>query len=650
MISELESNGKILFLTKNDHFIRQQLNGSFTGNSVDLFHEALLDDISTDEITPGWCCLRYDETLGKHAYIGLRGGVVSEGDCKRFSPQIVVGGYSFGCGSSREHAVYANVHCGVKVIFAKSFSRIFQQNCHNVGILTSSDFGLLKRILFRDHVPVEELCHNVDSLERDILESGGLLDYLACYRESNKDAAIDKEYGKSSIVDKIISSKLSGPEKNYKNCVGEAQLLHVDVRFSHDYVTPMIAEICQRYNSGRVEVVNPRSCYFFDDHLSLSGDVFKNRKNGDDLISSVEHLSDRQMEVAELTSVNMIGRSSNGGSRSICHNYILEHVALPGQVIVGTDSHTCTAGAVGALAFGVGATDMAGAWRSEMVQLRIPDIINIQLTGAIPQFCSTKDVVLRLMSHPIVREHRESGYILYFSGNGCKNIGIDERATLCNMAVELGAITGIFNVDEVTKQYLIEHRGEFISDEWLGREHSIGNFIDVVHMDLSVLNPMISYPGDPKNVREISLAENDIIFSKAYGGSCTGGKCADMDMYAEVFTEACKLGIRPAGVSENYIQVGSESVKKYVIDKKYDQLFKLFHVTLLPPSCGACINAGPGVSTCASEVTISAQNRNFPGRSGPGKVFLASPYTVAASMVAGYITSASALFGGSNEN
>jgi 3-isopropylmalate/(R)-2-methylmalate dehydratase large subunit len=161
----------------------------------------------------------------------------------------------------------------------------------------------------------------------------------------------------------------------------------------------------------------------------------------------------------------------------------------------------------------------------------------------------------------------------------------------------------------------------------------------VVGFDLAAVEPMVSLPGDPRNAVPLSRVRQPVPLDRAYGGSCTGGKAHDMDMYASVFAQARDRGARVAAGVRAYVQMGSESVLAYAAEHGYVRLFEDVGVTVLPPSCGACIDAGPGVSEHADEVTVSAQNRNYPGRSGPGQVYLASPYTVAASAIAGRLCS-----------
>jgi 3-isopropylmalate/(R)-2-methylmalate dehydratase large subunit len=159
----------------------------------------------------------------------------------------------------------------------------------------------------------------------------------------------------------------------------------------------------------------------------------------------------------------------------------------------------------------------------------------------------------------------------------------------------------------------------------------------VIELDATEIMPMVATPGDPGNGKYIRDLETPVPIEIAYGGTCTAGKNEDMDMYAAVLADALKQGRR---VSENvqfWIQFGSQETREYSRRKGYIEIFERAGAHLIEPSCGACINAGPGVSTRPDQVVISAQNRNFPGRSGPGQMYLASPLTVAASAVAGYI-------------
>jgi 3-isopropylmalate/(R)-2-methylmalate dehydratase large subunit len=297
------------------------------------------------------------------------------------------------------------------------------------------------------------------------------------------------------------------------------------------------------------------------------------------------------------------------------------------------------AGVLGCFAFGVGSTDMANAWFTEDVRVRVPDSVRVTLRGALPAGTTAKDIMLALLALPFFRTSQGIGKVLEFTGDGVFRLPLDERATLTNMAVEAGGFTGIIAADELVLETLEKTRGlsraalramAVTSDEGAHYAHEL-------ELDLSTLTPMIARPGDPRNGHAVADIADDVPIQIAYGGSCTGGKAHDMDLYASVFADALKKGQRVAPGVECFIQYGSQHIRAYAESRGYDAIFRDVGATVLAPSCGACINAGPGASKDASTVTISAQNRNFPGRSGPGDVWLASPLTVAASAIAGRV-------------
>jgi 3-isopropylmalate/(R)-2-methylmalate dehydratase large subunit len=162
-------------------------------------------------------------------------------------------------------------------------------------------------------------------------------------------------------------------------------------------------------------------------------------------------------------------------------------------------------------------------------------------------------------------------------------------------------------------------------------------YAKVIELDAAEITPMVATPGDPGNGKYVRELNTPVPVEIAYGGTCTAGKNEDMDMYAAVLADGLKRGKRVADSCKFYIQFGSQETREYCVRRGYLDIFEKAGAIVIEPSCGACINAGPGVSTRSDQVVISAQNRNFPGRSGPGQMYLASPLTVAASAVAGYI-------------
>ena len=297
---------------------------------------------------------------------------------------------------------------------------------------------------------------------------------------------------------------------------------------------------------------------------------------------------------------------------------------------------------MGCLAFGVGTTAISNSWLTKDVRIKVPASVLVRVNGQKPANVTAKDFMLQILRHPYVKTGRAIGKIVEYAGPGVQALSIDERATMTNMAAEVGAFTGVIRPDEKNVEFLARERG---MDSATARKLLDGMFSDpdavyeeVIEIDASNLKPMVALPGDPGNGLFIEELGRPVKVEIAYAGSCTAGKKEDMDMYARVLKEAVDAGERIHRDVRFYIQFGSQDVKRYAEERGYVDVFKAVGAEIIEPSCGACINAGPGVSYNKDTVTISAINRNFPGRSGPGQLYLASPYTTAASALAGFIT------------
>jgi 3-isopropylmalate/(R)-2-methylmalate dehydratase large subunit len=327
----------------------------------------------------------------------------------------------------------------------------------------------------------------------------------------------------------------------------------------------------------------------------------------------------------------------------ISHAMVAEHYALPGQVVVGTDSHTPHSGALGCVAFGVGTTDMANAFVTGAVRVTLPDCVRVELQGQMPPGVTAKDLMLHLLATPYIRGGRGVGKVFEFAGEGIARLSTDERATLTNMCAELGGLTGIVAPDAETVRFLKERRGvDFQIDPWMHSDDD-ASYVHRITVALDSLSPMVARPGDPGQGLALSDLPEHVRIDIAYGGSCTAGKREDFDHYHAVLAWGLAHGLKvPEGV-QVFLQYGTTAVRDYCIAHGYDKTFAALGVRILQPSCGACANCGPGSSTDASQVTVSAINRNFPGRSGPGQVWLASPPTVMASALAGELLSFEAL-------
>jgi 3-isopropylmalate/(R)-2-methylmalate dehydratase large subunit len=433
---------------------------------------------------------------------------------------------------------------------------------------------------------------------------------------------------------------------------GDEGFFQTDIRFSHEYVTPMSAIFFESLVGVDEPLNDPSSIFFFRDHLTYLAQVMRPEHLEMGLLEVAAELEKKQREFAAAKGVrlygqlekrlNLTGALTAAGSEAICHSKILEAHALPGQIIIGSDSHTPHAGAVGCVAFGVGTTAVFNSWITKDVRAQVPKSFKVIVRGRKPDNVTAKDFMLQILRHPYVKNGDAIGQIIEYAGEAVEALSVDERATMTNMAAEVGAFTGIIAPDAKTVEYLMAQRGMSRAE---ADRHCAGLFSDpgaeyvkVIAIDAAALKPMLALPGDPGNGLFIDELGAPVKIDIAYAGSCTAGKKADMDMYARVFREGLERGRKVADGVQCFIQCGSQDVFRYCQEQGYDKIFSEVGALFIEPSCGACINAGPGVSRQPTDVTISAINRNFPGRSGPGQLYLASPYTVAASALAGRIT------------
>src|SRR5712691_7538407 len=656
----IKFTGRILFLTEDISLIRRQLQGEDLQGELtrrllsgDL---PLMNNISTDEITPGWVCFYYDETLAHYVYVGMRESAVQQDEVKNGGFAVVVSGLSKGCGSSRETAPYAEKWAGIQLVIAESIEKIYGQNSQNIGLLTSTDFGLIERIRRGEEIPLEEFTKGLDPISKAIVEYGGLFNYNKARLAgevsppplseppavAGGSSELPAQHRPMTIVEKIIARHAfvtAGKIGVEAVKPGDALFALADVRFSHEYVTPMAESLLKQALGPDARVTEPESVVAFRDHLTFLGKVMSQKHREMGLLEKAESLATTQESFTAEQGIKLYGENPEGGSEAICHNAVVEDLALPGQIVIGTDSHTCMAGVLGCFAFGVGSTDMANAWFTKDIRIRVPETIRYVLKGRKRVDVAAKDVMLYILATDYMKTSKGIGKVLEFAGDDLANWAMDERATLTNMSVEAGGFTGIIEPDEHTLDYIVKTRGldpETVRKGFIYSDPD-AEYAATFEIDLDEIRPMVALPGDPRNGIPIDELTEEVRIDAAYGGSCTGGKMADMDMYAEVLEHALRQGKHVAPGVHLYLQFGSKKVKQYAREKGYIEIFTEAGAELIDPSCGACINAGPGASPSAETVTVSAQNRNFPGRSGPGKLYLASPYVVAASAIAGKI-------------
>ncbi|MCB9915224.1 MAG: aconitate hydratase [Planctomycetes bacterium] len=639
-VVRLTPGKRVLFLTKDLEQIRAQLRGELDLTLADVRPEDLLDDINTDTMTPAWVCFRHrPEDIALDAYAGL---LDAEGQ-RVFGTralmdggfEVIVSGQRKGTGSSRETAPQCEKWSGIHLVIASSFAPIHERNNLNLGQLLG-DHAQLARLMAGEALPLDEFTAGYDPVTRAMIEAGGLFPFAA---QVASGAVVIPPPSTAprpmTMAEKILSRHLVGAA-GAPVAPGDSCLVKVDGGYSHEFTTAQVHHFLQQEYGPGYRVQNPDKFAVFEDHLLYADGVKKMMP----FITQIQTLRDLQREFQAHTGVRDYS-AKDGVSPGICHQVAREEFIDPGEFIQATDSHTCMGGGHNALTWGVGATEYAGLIHAGFTAVQVPESIRFELTGALPPGVTAKDLILHVLATFAVREDTLDR-VMEFGGPGLASLSMDERATLTNMATECSAKSGICEADDATVAWIVAHRpgtdaqalrAGFVTPD-PGAEYAGG-----VHViDLSAIRAMVAEPGDPtygKDVADLGEVAIDI----AYGGSCTAGKEEDLDFYAQVLSEARAAGQGLAPGVAMYIQYGSEGVQRYAEQRGYAELFRALGVRVIDPGCGACIGCGPGVSETADQVTVSAINRNFQGRSGPGKLYLASPLTVAASAIAGRITS-----------
>ncbi|MBS7624578.1 MAG: homoaconitase large subunit [Candidatus Bathyarchaeia archaeon] len=316
------------------------------------------------------------------------------------------------------------------------------------------------------------------------------------------------------------------------------------------------------------------------------------------------------------------------GNGGICHQVMVErgHVR-PGELIVGADSHTCTYGALGAFATGIGSTEMAAVFATGKIWLKVPSTIKINVSGAFRELVTPKDLILHIIGK--VGADGATYKAIEFAGPTISEMDISGRLTLCNMAVEMGAKTGIIEPDEKTIQYVRERTDKqfkiFKSDRDAAYEKTL-------EFNVDDLEPMVACPHSVDNVRPVKDVEG-VEIDQAFLGSCTNGRLEDLELAARILrgrrvNKGVRMIVTPAS-SEVYLQALRRGLLEVFVEAG---------AYVCNPTCGACFGGHMGL-LAAGEVCISSSNRNFIGRMGSpeAKIYLASPATVAASAVEGKI-------------
>lgn len=387
----------------------------------------------------------------------------------------------------------------------------------------------------------------------------------------------------------------------------------LDLVMANDITGPMALPIIKKMGGN---VFDKDKVVFVPDHFTPNKDI-KSAENAKAILDySVEQ---------GLTHIMVQGKCG------------VEHAILPerglvyaGQCIIGADSHTCTYGALGAFSTGVGTTDIAAGMVSGEAWFKIPEAIKVHLTGKLPPYVTGKDVILH-----IIGEIGVDGALyksLEFSGEGCSELSMDDRFTICNMAIEAGAKNGIFPVDDATRKYMknagVKEWTEYSADE-------DASYIQVVEVNLSELRPTVAFPHLPGNAKTIDEVEamDKIYIDQVVIGSCTNGRLSDLEKAAAI--------LKGHKVHPHVRVMVVPATQKIFLQAVHEGLVDIFieaGCAFNTSSCGPCMGGHMGV-LAKGEKCVSTTNRNFVGRMGDTEalIYLASPEVAAASAIAGYI-------------
>ena len=379
----------------------------------------------------------------------------------------------------------------------------------------------------------------------------------------------------------------------------------VDRAYVHDGTGVLTLEAWKSIGADRL--CDPSRLYVLFDHIVPANN------------STTATLQHELRDFARCSSLNF---SDVGGG--ICHQLMSEGVVLPGEVVVGADSHTCTLGAFGAFATGVGATDMAAIWLTGETWFRVPESIAICLNGTLCGAAEAKDVALTYVGK--LGTDGGTYNALEFVGPGAGTLSIDDRLVLCNMAVETGAKAGMFYADTVTMKYLAERGMKTVGQE----QDPDCTYTRNIEIDLGDIVPLVSVP---HRVDTVKPAHNlaGLPLDQVFVGTCTNGRYSDLERFAKI-VKGKKVAVRTIVVPASR-EVLDKAIRRGVLATLVEA-----GVTIGTPGCGPCLGAHMGVLG-EGEVCLSTANRNFRNRMGVGgEIYLSSVATAAASALKGEIT------------
>jgi 3-isopropylmalate/(R)-2-methylmalate dehydratase large subunit len=404
---------------------------------------------------------------------------------------------------------------------------------------------------------------------------------------------------------------------------GENVWLNVDVLMTHDVCGPPTIQIWKREFGEKAKIWDKNKLVIFPDHYIFTANEHANRN-----VNILREFADAY----DLPNYYDVGTERYKG---VCHIALAEEgYNIPGTVLFGTDSHTCTSGAFGMFSTGVGNTDAAFIMGTGRIWEKIPESLRFTFEGALPPYLTAKDLILQVLGE--ITTDGGTYRALEFDGQAVFDLNMHERMTLTNMAIEAGAMNGIIAADEVTEAYVRE-RSDLDYEIFESDPDAV--YFNHYRFDAGKIEPLVAKPHSPDNRDTVKKVQGTAL-TKCYIGSCTGGKITD-------FQAAAKILINQTVKVPTFIVPASTATAKQLEEETYKgislrQIFEKSGCTIAQSSCAACLG-GPADTIGRAvdrDVVISTTNRNFPGRMGSKKseVYLASPYTVAASAVRGVIT------------
>jgi 3-isopropylmalate/(R)-2-methylmalate dehydratase large subunit len=621
---EVKLTGRILWLTKDPELLRQQLEG----RNLDFVpQDQLAEKVSTDEIIPSRYCLYLTpEELGQFALTGFRGGVIKPSDIKNGGYEMICVGPSFGCGSSREHAPISLKGAGIRFISAQPIERIFLQNSQNQGLYPIENPQILSEFLNSKKTEKGGLTKVYEPISADIICFGGLLPYIKARLEGQvRIPEIETGTRPMTMAEKIIAkhmiteSHVVGVPAVKPNDIG---FIRTDLRYGYELSTPLGEAVLKEYFGDNFQIEDQQTVILFADHTALL------EAKTPEIQEQISKLLTAQRRFAQKNKIQLYPPDVG-----ICHNVVVENHALPGQVIFGTDSHTCSAGAVGAFANGLGATEMAGAWITRDARIRVPATWRFNFIGQLKEGVMAKDVMLYILAMEQIKRGGAVGKVFEYGGKGLDHWPFDELFVLPNMAVEGGAFTGIVEPNGVVINFLARQHPEIsrqVLESLIVRSDPDAEFEEVFKIDLAKIPLMVATPGDPRNGVQLSEVLGEKI-DVVYIGSCTGGKIEDLIKVAKEL-EGKNVKV------PTYVQASSLTIRLQAEKLGLISAIENAGAVLIGPGCGDCCNLGMGIAEKGQKI-VSDTNRNFPGRMGPANVYLANPAIVAASAILGRIAS-----------